>query len=66
MQILEIHVRDSHLTGRADLGYVKLPLRSIPPDGHISSWIPVQVSIRQADPLGNGAPEDCNGQPPSN
>ena len=43
-QVLEFHVRDSHLTGRADLGYVKFPLRSIPAEGHISTWLPVQVS----------------------
>lgn len=43
MQVLEVHVRDSHLTGRADLGYIKFPLRSIPPDGHVTAWVPVQV-----------------------
>ena len=43
-QVLEFHVRDSHLTGRADLGYVKFPLRSIPAEGHISTWLPIQVS----------------------
>lgn len=43
VQVLEVHVRDSHLTGRADLGYIKFPLRSIPPDGHVTAWVPVQV-----------------------
>ena len=43
MQVLEIQVRDSHLTGRANLGRIEYPLRTIPPDGHISSWLPIQV-----------------------
>lgn len=40
-----MQVRDSHLTGRANLGRVQYPLRNIPPDGHISSWLPVEVSL---------------------
>ena len=45
LQILEVRVRDSHLTGRADVGSVKFPLRNIPSDGHISTWLPVEVPL---------------------
>ena len=48
-QVLEIQVRDSPLTGRADLGRIKYSLRNIPPDGHISTWLPVEVSPFSAD-----------------
>ena len=42
-QMLDIRIRDSHLTGRPDVGYVRLPLSRIPSTGIINAWLPVQV-----------------------
>ncbi|KAG1678854.1 hypothetical protein FOA52_003522 [Chlamydomonas sp. UWO 241] len=46
-QVLTIHVRDSHLTGRVELGSVSIPLSSLPPRSMAmaKSWLPVLPSI---------------------
>lgn len=41
-QTLRISIRDSHLTGRPDVGWVDFVLRDIPEDGTITTWLPVQ------------------------
>ncbi|KAK9809249.1 hypothetical protein WJX72_012084 [[Myrmecia] bisecta] len=40
-QVLEISVRDSHLTGRPAVGIVKVPLSRMPADGKLTAWLPV-------------------------
>lgn len=45
MQVLTIRVCDSHITGRPDVGYVKLPLTRMPQDGCMTAWLPVQVCM---------------------
>lgn len=44
-QTLDVTVRDSHLTGRSEVGYVRFPLSAIPPDGCIDVWLPVQPVV---------------------
>lgn len=44
-QILDVTVRDSHLTGRSEVGFVRFPLSAIPPDGCIDVWLPVQPIV---------------------
>ena len=39
-QELEIQVCDSHMTGRVEVGRVRLSLASLPPYG---TWLPLQV-----------------------
>jgi hypothetical protein len=42
MQKLEIQVRDSHLTGRVEVGSATLPLTQIPRDGSkLTIWLPL-------------------------
>ncbi|KAK9822688.1 hypothetical protein WJX81_000906 [Elliptochloris bilobata] len=43
-QVLTISVHDSRITGRPDLGIVRLPLSRMPSDGRMSAWLPVQSS----------------------
>ncbi|KAL0042532.1 hypothetical protein WJX79_002601 [Trebouxia sp. C0005] len=43
-QVLEIAIRDSHLTGRAGVGVVRVPLRQLPLGGQQDMWLPVQPS----------------------
>ena len=45
LQILDVTVRDSHLTGRSEVGFVRFPLSAIPPDGCIDVWLPVQPIV---------------------
>ena len=44
IQVLEIAIRDSHMTGRAGVGVVRVPLRSLPLGGQQDMWLPVQPS----------------------
>ena len=43
-KVLEIAIRDSHLTGRAGVGVVRVPLRQLPMGGQQNMWLPVQPS----------------------
>ncbi|DBA90515.1 TPA: hypothetical protein ACH3X1_003774 [Trebouxia sp. C0004] len=43
-QVLEIAIRDSHLTGRAGVGVVRVPLQQLPLGGQQNMWLPVQPS----------------------
>ena len=42
-QVLKIEIRDSHLTGHPDVGFVEFPLRNLV-DGEVLSklWLPVE------------------------
>lgn len=40
--MLEIHVRDSHITGRPDVGHISFPLRDLPADGIASVVLPLE------------------------
>ncbi len=51
-QTLEVSIRDSHLTGRPSVGFVKLPLSRIPPDGSLDAWLPVRHPRDRAWGLG--------------
>lgn len=42
-QALTISIRDSHITGRPDVGYVRLALSQMPADGKMEAWLPVQA-----------------------
>ena len=42
MQVLEVSIRDSRLTLRPAVGFVKLPLSRIPSDGRLDAWLPVR------------------------
>jgi hypothetical protein len=42
-QVLTVRICDSHITGRPDVGYVKLPLVRMPTDGAMTAWLPVQA-----------------------
>lgn len=42
LQVLEIYVNDSHLTGRPKVGKAVLPLKELPTDGHLSLWVPLE------------------------
>lgn len=44
VQELEIAVRDSHMTGRAAVGLVRIPLCQLPLGGQQKLWLPVQAS----------------------
>lgn len=44
LQVLDVTVLDSHLTGRPEVGHVRLPLSRIPRDGSMTAWMPLQVS----------------------
>lgn len=38
-QVLDIHVKDSHLTGRPDVGRVQFALKDLPPNGQVQLWL---------------------------
>lgn len=40
-QVLTVRICDSAMTGRPDVGYVKLPLVRMPNDGLMTAWLPV-------------------------
>ena len=42
-QVLTIDVRDSHITGRADVGRIEFSLASMPADGAVTLWLPVSA-----------------------
>ena len=42
-QVLTVRICDSAMTGRPDVGYVKLPLVRMPNDGLMTAWLPVQA-----------------------
>ncbi|GMH35092.1 hypothetical protein BSKO_02960 [Bryopsis sp. KO-2023] len=42
-QVLEIFIKDSHITGRPEVGKVELPLRRGVSDQTMSVWLPVQA-----------------------
>lgn len=42
-QVLMVRICDSAMTGRPDVGYVKLPLVRMPSDGLMTAWLPVQA-----------------------
>ena len=48
MQVLEIAIRDSRMTGRAAVGVVRLPLSQLPMGGQRNMWLPVQPSASGA------------------
>lgn len=48
MQVLEIAIRDSRMTGRAAVGVVRVPLRQLPLGGQQNMWLPVQPSASGA------------------
>ena len=48
MQVLEIAIRDSRMTGRAAVGVVRVPLRQLPMGGQQNMWLPVQPSASGA------------------
>uniref|UniRef100_A0A061SBL8 Integral membrane single c2 domain protein n=1 Tax=Tetraselmis sp. GSL018 TaxID=582737 RepID=A0A061SBL8_9CHLO len=43
--VLEFYVKDSHLTGRTEVGYARLPLIDVPTDSAVALWIPVEAPI---------------------
>ncbi len=45
MQTLEIWVRDSPVTGRREVGYATFPLRTLPQEGTLDLWLPVESSM---------------------
>ena len=44
MQVLEIAIRDSRITGRAGVGVVRIPLKQLSVGGQQNVWLPVQAS----------------------
>lgn len=48
MQVLEIAIRDSRMTGRAAVGVVRVPLRQLPTGAQRDMWLPVQPSASGA------------------
>lgn len=42
LQVLEVYVNDSHLTGRPKVGKAVLRLKDLPPDGRLSVWLPLE------------------------
>lgn len=56
MQVLEIAIRDSQMTGRAAVGVVRLPLRQLSMGGQQNMWLPVQPSAAGAKVSHHGAP----------
>lgn len=54
IQVLELMVKDSHLTGRTDVGRARFSLQDLGPDGKMSGWL-------KLDPIGATGP---HGQPP--
>jgi hypothetical protein len=42
LQVLEVYVNDSHLTGRPKVGKARLQLRDLPPDGRMTLWLPLE------------------------
>eukprot|EP00210_Caulerpa_lentillifera_P007763 g7408.t1 len=48
-QVLEVFIKDSHITGRPEVGKVEFPLDTLPKDGSLSIWLPIkQVSPGQS------------------
>ena len=43
LQVLEIAVRDSRITGRAGVGTVRIPLQRVPLGAQQNVWLPVQA-----------------------
>ena len=41
LQVLEIAIKDSRITGRSSVGVVRVPLRSLPEGGRLNAWLPV-------------------------
>ena len=41
LQVLEIAIKDSRITGRSSVGLVQVPLRSLPEGGRLNAWLPV-------------------------
>lgn len=48
VQVLEIAIRDSQMTGRAAVGVVRVPLRQLSMGGQQSMWLPVQPAASRA------------------
>jgi hypothetical protein len=42
VQVLEVYVNDSHLTGRPKVGKATLPLANIPRDGKLTMSVPLE------------------------
>lgn len=42
LQVLEVFIKDSRLTLRPAVGFVRLPLSRIPADGCLDAWLPVR------------------------
>mmetsp|Transcript_40465 Transcript_40465/g.114601 ORF Transcript_40465/g.114601 Transcript_40465/m.114601 type:complete len:911 (+) Transcript_40465:443-3175(+) len=40
--LLKFYVKDSHLTGKTEVGFAKLPLIDVPDDRPVSIWIPLE------------------------
>ena len=60
-QALEIRLCDSHMTGRVDIGSVRVALSDLPDDGDAFGWwLPVQVSrpLRARPSSGRGRTYD--------
>ena len=50
LQVLEIEVRDAHLTGRVEVGYVRVPLYELPADGTLAGkWWKLQSVAGRTD-----------------
>lgn len=48
--MLEIEVRDAHLTGRVEVGYVRVPLYELPADGTLAGkWWKLQSVAGRTD-----------------
>ena len=41
LQVLEIAIKDSRITGRSSVGVVRVPLGSLPEGGRLNAWLPV-------------------------
>ena len=41
MQVLEVYIKDSHLTGRPDVGKVEFPLAKLKTNESLTVWLPV-------------------------
>jgi len=45
-QALEVNVRDSHLTGRPDVGWAKFPLSELPPSGQATVCLSLEAPTK--------------------
>ncbi|KFM25855.1 Uncharacterized protein PYUK71.03c [Auxenochlorella protothecoides] len=55
VQVLEIVVRDSPITGRTEVGRVVFPLARLPSEGVLKAWLPVVTDATGMADVGPGA-----------